>query len=92
MNDYKVHENQSLLDVSAHVYGSTIYAVALSIFNNISLTDNLVAGQIIKLSDFPVNKLVLKSVESRNIIPATNTTEKSNLDFLGFAYEFAISL
>ena len=72
MNNYIVHENQTLLDVSAHVYGRVDVVVALALLNNISITEVLTAGQIIKLVEAPVNSLVKKSIESRNIIPATS--------------------
>jgi hypothetical protein len=71
MNNYIVHENQTLLDVSAHVYGRVDVVVVLALLNNISITAILTAGQIIKLVEAPVNSLVKKSIESRNIIPAT---------------------
>lgn len=72
MNNYIVHENQTLLDVSAHVYGRVDVVVGLALLNNISITEVLTAGQIIKLVEAPVNSLVKKSIESRNIIPATS--------------------
>lgn len=72
MNNYIVHENQTLLDVSAHVYGRVDVVVSLALLNNISITEVLTAGQIIKLVEAPVNSLVKKSIESRNIIPATS--------------------
>lgn len=75
MNNYIVHENQTLLDVSAHVYGRVDVVVALALLNNISITEFLTAGQIINLVDAPINSLVKKSVESRNIIPATSFSQ-----------------
>jgi hypothetical protein len=71
MNNYIVHENQTLLDVSAHVYGRVDVVVDLALLNNISVTEVLTAGQIIKLVEAPVNLLAKKSIESRNIIPCT---------------------
>ena len=82
MNNYIVHENQTLLDVSAHVYGRVDVVVALALLNNISITEVLTAGQIIKLVEAPVNSLVKKSIESRNSIPATSFSQlPTNSDF-----------
>lgn len=76
MNNYTAHENQSLQDISAHVYGRADMAVALALLNNISLTDYVHAGQLIKLVEAPVNTLVTKSVDSRKLIPATELNEQ----------------
>lgn len=77
MVNYKVHENQTLFDVAAHVYGRVDDVVALAVLNNLSVTQTLVAGQILKLIDAPSDALVKKSIESRNIIPATNNKDQS---------------
>jgi phage major head subunit gpT-like protein len=71
MSEYRVYEGQSLFDVSIAVYGRVDIVVDLAALNNISITDNLVSGQIIKLVDVTVNKMVKKAIENRNIIPAT---------------------
>jgi len=72
MNDYKVYENQTLQDISSHVYGRSDVAMDLALLNNISITDTLQAGKIIKLIAVPVNTLVKEALESRNIIPAVD--------------------
>ncbi len=79
MNEYKVHENQTLQDVSAHVYGRVDIAMDLALLNNISITEKLTAGQLLKLVDSPTNTLVKKVLDSRNIIPA--------VDFEGVGFE-----
>lgn len=79
MNNYLVHENQTLLDVSAHVYGRIDLVMALALLNDISTTEFLIAGQIIKLVEAPINSLVKKSIESRNIIPATAISQNINI-------------
>lgn len=71
MIDYKVYENQTLLDVSAHVYGSVAMAMELSKINSISISERLTAGELIKLADAPVTLLVKKALYGRGIIPAT---------------------
>ncbi len=91
MNDYKVYENQTLFDVAAHVYGRVDIVMDLALLNNLSVTEKLQAGQILKMVEGPINILVKKALDSRGIIPCTNTDIKNNLDFSGFPYEFAIS-
>ncbi len=86
MTDYIVYENQTLQDLSAHVYGRVDMVMELALLNNISLTDDLQAGQVIKMIDVPKNTLVLKSLESRKIIPASgfgNLNSNSILPTLG---------
>ncbi len=93
MNNYIVYENQTLLDISAHVYGRVDLVVALALLNNISITEVLKAGQIIKLVEAPVNLLVKKSIESRNIIPATAILQEptdNNFNDYSFPYIFPI--
>lgn len=93
MNDYKVYENQTLQDVSAHVYGRVDMAIDLALLNNISISANLQAGQIIKMIDAPINILVTKALESRKIIPATNISViKKEKIIYGFPYGFPIAL
>ncbi|MBF2708788.1 hypothetical protein [Flavobacterium soyangense] len=71
MIDYKVYENQTLLDVSAHVYGSAAVAMELSRINSISISEKLQAGQLIQLADATITLLVKKALDGRGIIPAT---------------------
>ena len=71
MIDYKVYENQTLLDVSAHVYGSVAMAMELSIINSIAISEKLTAGALIKLADAPITLLVKKVLDGRGIIPST---------------------
>lgn len=92
MNSYTVHENQTLLDVSAHVYGRADVAVDLAFLNAVSITETLQAGQVIMLVDSPADLLVKRAIESRNIIPATQLTESTQLqsNYLFPQGEFAI--
>jgi hypothetical protein len=83
---YKVYEGQSLYDVAAAVYGDTTLADELAIENNISITENLMAGQIIKLVDAKQNQYVVKVYENAGIIPATAKKELLDdaLDGIGY--------
>lgn len=72
MNEYQIYENQTLQDVAAHVYGRIDVAFDLAILNNLSITDSLPAGMIIKLVDMPVNSFVKTALDGRNIIPAVD--------------------
>jgi hypothetical protein len=46
-----VHHNQSLFDIAIQVYGTVAAAYDLALLNNISLTDDLEAGQQLLLTD-----------------------------------------
>lgn len=81
MNDYVAHANQTLMDVTVHAYGSIDVLLSLTLLNNLSITDDLNAGQVLQLIEAPINLLVKKSVESRGIIPATSVTD-GDLEFL----------
>jgi len=82
MNDYKVYENQTLQDISAHVYGRADVAMDLALLNNISITEALKAGKTIQLAAAPVNTLVREALKSRNIIPTVdfNTTNSETIE------------
>ncbi|PDS26480.1 hypothetical protein [Flavobacterium branchiophilum] len=90
MNDYKVYENQTLFDVSAHVYGRADLAIELALLNNIALHECLRAGQLLKMIDAPIQTLIVRAIESRKIIPSTGFGQRNELDNLGFPNEFVI--
>ena len=91
MNEYQVHEGQTIADVSAHVYGTAAYAIDLALYNSISLSDLLTGGQMLKLPTLAINKYVIKALSVRGIIPATGhlKNNKQIIDY-AFASEFAI--
>lgn len=72
MNEYQTYENQTLQDVASHVYGRVDVAFDLGLLNNLSVTDSLPAGTIIKLVEAPENIFVKTALEGRNIIPAVD--------------------
>jgi hypothetical protein len=80
MNDYKVYENQNLQDIAAHIYGRVDVVVDLALLNNLSITEKLQSGQVIKLVDAPINILVKKALDSREIIPATLYASQPNYE------------
>lgn len=84
MNDYKVYENQTLQDIAVHVYGRVDVVVALALLNNISITEKLRSGQLIKLVAAPINVLVKKALDSRNIIPATLYVAQNNNELIDY--------
>ncbi|GEM55235.1 hypothetical protein B0A58_07460 [Flavobacterium branchiophilum NBRC 15030 = ATCC 35035] len=90
MTDYKVYENQTLLDVSSHVYGRADVAIDLAILNNIALHEHLRPGQVIKMINVPIRTLVIRAIESRKIIPSTGHKTENDVDNLGFPNEFVI--
>lgn len=71
MMEYKVFDNQTWFDLAIHIYGDTSKAIDLANLNNQSVTEDLIAGQIISYQDLEINKLVIHSMGSNNSISAT---------------------
>ena len=69
--EYKVFDNQTWFDLAIHIYGDTSKAIDLANLNNQSVTEDLIAGQIISYQDLEINKLVIHSMGSNNSISAT---------------------
>lgn len=89
MQKYKVHENQNLFDIAAHVYADSSLAIALADANNLSLTAAILCGAEIIIPSFPKKINTIKAISARNIIPATSTP----IDPLtGFRYQLQFPL
>jgi hypothetical protein len=96
MNEYKAYENQTLLDIAAHNYGSIEIVVELALNNNLSVNETLIAGQVIELVDYKKNELVTKSINNRNIIPASakkieNITTPQGIGFMILENNFKVA-
>ncbi len=69
-------EGQSLLDIALIVYGATEGAWNLALDNDLSLTDNLIPGQIVAY--YPekiINKQIVEYYRTNGIKPATALTQ-----------------
>lgn len=65
--------NQSLLDISIRLFGTAIGVLPLAIENNISMTDDLEVGKVLKVpagGEFE-QRLIADFFKNRNINPAT---------------------
>lgn len=99
MEEYKVYENQSWLDISIILYGSSAYAYQLAQQNNTSITEELKAGEIIQYStELQDNKLVLLSMASYHSKPATaierqeaGAKKLEGIDYWAVQTEFKVS-
>ena len=76
--DYLVHENQTLFDVSLHVYGHCDAVFDLSALNELPITQSIKAGTTIKLVPGVPNLLVTANFEKRNIVPTTAIARNIN--------------
>ncbi len=75
IREYKVYENQSWVDVSNYLYGTPQYAYELAEQNQSAITEDIMAGSVIKYNtQNETNKLVLSSYVSNGSIPATAIT------------------
>jgi len=89
-----VLSNQSLLDIAIQEDGNVLAAFEWALANGISITEELVPAQKLMAPtsvnrDNDIAQYFKNKIQN---IATSSLTEKSNLDFLGFAYEFAISL
>ena len=74
----KVLHNQTLLDISIYLFGTTIGAMSLAIANDISLTDDLEVGTILNVpenSDFG-QRLIAEYFQNKSLKPATKIVGK----------------
>lgn len=73
----KILHNQTLLDISIYLFGTAIGAMSLAIANDISLTDDLEVGQVLKVpenSDFG-QRLIAEYFQNKGLKPATAINE-----------------
>lgn len=70
---YKVYENQNLLDIAIQLYGNAQCAFALALANGLTITDDLVAGQLLQLPEnLSFQNIAIANYYSQNAIkPAT---------------------
>lgn len=95
----KVLHNQTLLDISIYLFGTAIGAMSLAIANDISLTDDLEVGQILKIpenGDFG-QRLIAEYFKNKGLKPATAITmiEKeietpSGIDYWAIEVDFEV--
>ena len=71
---YKAYEGQTLFDASACMYGDASVAMQLSYANDLSITDILFAGQVIKPVEANANLQVLQVYKQTANVPATGLT------------------
>ena len=74
----KVLHNQTLLDISIYLFGTAVGAMSLAIANDISLTDDLEVGTVLKVpenSDFG-QRLIAEYFQNKSLKPATKIVGK----------------
>ena len=88
ITQYRVYENQSWLDISNILYGTSAHAYRLAQENKSSITENVKAGTLVNYPlDLPNNKLVLLSMASYKSNPATAVImlpEEERLEGIGY--------
>ncbi|QSS96580.1 hypothetical protein [Psychroflexus sp. ALD_RP9] len=76
MNEVKVISGQSVFDIAIQVYGTIEGLSLLCLENNISITEELVPGQLLQVPEFEkAKKEIVNYFENRNIKPATALTQ-----------------
>ena len=72
-----VLNNQSLLDIAIMVSGSAEAAYNIALENGISITDDLMPGQVFQFTGTVMNKRVVDYCSANNIKPATGYKEEN---------------
>jgi hypothetical protein len=72
MKTIKVQDGQNIFDIALQYYGDVSAIVRVAQDNGISITQNLTAGQELKIGE-PTNKIVQKYFEDRKIVINTDT-------------------
>lgn len=81
MKAINVINYQSIFDIALLAYGNLEGVVSLCLENNLSLTDELVPGQTIKVPEYAESKTeIVKYFEDRNINPATAITTEQQTE------------
>ncbi|OJJ18038.1 hypothetical protein BKI52_29750 [marine bacterium AO1-C] len=69
----KVQDRQTLLDVAVQYLGDATGAIYLAQLNNISITENLEAGQILKIdTDQVIDSKVVSYLREKDVVPITD--------------------
>lgn len=83
MKEINVINNQSIFDIALVAYGNLEGVVSLCLENNLSLTDQLVPGQKIKVPEYAEAKSeIVQYFEDRKINISTAITEQQNREIL----------
>jgi len=94
----KASEKQSTFDIAAQTSGSIEAAFLLALKNGISITDELVPGQELMLTDV-VNKDIREYYSNKGIVPVTgisntditNTIASEGVEFWAIEMDFIVS-
>ena len=69
----QVHDRQTLLDVAIQHLGDATGALELAVLNNLSLTAELQAGQVLQVdTNQIVNAKVVNYLKQKDVIPITD--------------------
>lgn len=93
-----VRNGQSLFDIALQECGNAESAFELALLNGMTLSDELVNGQIVELPDV-AEKMVVKQYAVDNVFPATGITSTQfnetiggeGVEFWGIEFDFVVS-
>jgi hypothetical protein len=90
-----VLDRQNLLDLAIQQYGTAEAAFELALANDISLTDDLVAGQELLFKPVEAsNKAIADYYANRQLKPATGLSIEDTaggIEFMGIEIDFIVS-
>lgn len=95
MRNVTAKDFQNLFDVAVQEMGSVDAAFELARLNDISITDDLVSGQLILLPDQPADDYVVNEFDIKKLFPATSDKAGDNvrggIGFMGIGIDFKVS-
>jgi hypothetical protein len=78
----KALQNQSLLDIAIQEFGSAEAAFDIALLNDLSITDELTAGQVLEIPFFEkmefANRPIADYYKNRGLKPATALSENAD--------------
>ncbi len=92
-----VLDRQNIFDIAIHHCGSAEAAFAIAVLNAKSITDDLVAGEVLQLPTV-ANRAVAEYYTNNKLQPATGITEEQmsetvgeGINFMGIEVDFIVS-
>ncbi len=94
MASIRVSDKQNILDVAIERLGSVESAFKLAMKNSLSITDELLPGQSLELTDV-ANGDVANYFSDKGIVPATALSENDvvngGINYMGIEIDFIVS-
>jgi hypothetical protein len=97
MRSIKTGEGQTVLDIAMQYCGDTGKSLEICLLNNISITEDLVPGTVLKMPDVVIDKeKIVREFADRLIVPASKDEEEEQtvqggIGFMAIEDDFIIT-